>query len=100
MEIALKIRNVLLKSFVIALILLISWHVFYFFNMDFVVKVFEYIYGIDPDDAVLSIVTASNIMKIIIIVFFLIPALAIHCEFAKCKCKIFEKEGEDLCENK
>ena len=98
MEMALKIRNVFLKMFLIALILLIAGHLFYFFNTDFVVKLFEFIYEINPDDAKITIVMAYNIMKIIMVMFFLIPALAIHCEFSRCKCKLFEKESENLCE--
>lgn len=99
MEMALKIRNVLLKSFVVAFLLLIASHLFYFFNSEFVIKLMEYIYGVTPQNAALCISVAYAFMKIFAVMFFLIPALAIHCEFSKCKCKVFEKEGENVCEN-
>lgn len=87
MEIALKIRNVLFKCFVISFVILIATHLFYVFNSDFIVKVFENIYHISEQNARLSIVLACNAMKIITVMFFLIPAAAIHCEFIKCKCE-------------
>lgn len=98
MEMALKVRNVFLKMFVIAFVFLIAGHLFYFFNSDFVIKMMEFIYGVTPQNAVLCISVAYAFMKIFAVMFFLIPALAIHCEFSKCKCKIFEKDGETLCE--
>lgn len=99
MELALKIRNVFLKMFVIALLILIAVHIFYFFNSDLVIRIFEYVYRIDPEDAILTIVMCYNIMKMVTVMFFLVPALAIHCEFSRCKCKVFEKEGDNVCDN-
>lgn len=93
MEKALKLRNILLRSFVIALVLLVVSHLFFFFGSDFIISVFEKIYGITAPEARLSIVFACNAMKVMSVMFFLIPALAIHLEYTKCDC-ILSKNKE------
>ncbi len=92
MELALKIRNILFKCFLIALILMIIGHLLFVMNSSFAVKIFHSVYGINEESARLSIVFAFNAMKIISVMFFLIPAAAIHCEFLKCGCKLSKKD--------
>lgn len=87
MEIALKIRNILFKTFLLSFVILVLWHIVYIFNSDFIINVFESVYKISAQEARFSIVIASNAMKIITLFFFLFPAVAIHLEFVKCKCE-------------
>lgn len=83
-----KIRNVLLKCFMLTFLLLVFSALFYHFNSDWMLKYCESFYGMSNETMQLIMFQSLAMMKIIAIVFFLIPALAIHCEFLhKCCCK-------------
>lgn len=80
----LKIRNVLLKSFVFVYVLvIISYAIFHFFPN--LVGIIESGYGVSALEARILIAHFHGQMKMLALTFFLVPALAMHCEFlSKC----------------
>lgn len=86
-----KIRNVLLKCFLLTLILLIVAHLIYFFFPDDVLSLVEKLYRLKPSQSIYLFAHFFSFVKVIAVCFFLIPALVINCEFIGCpfckKCK-------------
>ena len=81
-----KIRNVFLKCFLLSFILLILGHIIYYYNINGITNIASAIYGVDATTTKAIAFISFNIMKIIAVFGFLIPALAINCEFITCCC--------------
>ncbi|MDD3594130.1 MAG: hypothetical protein PHX18_05845 [Candidatus Gastranaerophilales bacterium] len=81
----LQVRNILFKSFLLAILLLIISNLLYSFNSDFFFAMFEKYYFIKPEQAAEMVFFLYGIIKIIAVFLFLIPAIAIHMN-EHCKC--------------
>lgn len=88
MNLAIKIRNVLLKCFLMSFLLLILSSAIYYFSGEFIFKLCQDVYQVPPVVCRVMILEFYAYVKLLAIFGFLVPALAIHCEFvAKCCCK-------------
>lgn len=83
-----RARNILLKGFLIIYLLLLVMSAFYYFlGMDWVYRLCEKMFYTAPRECGMVVMGFFAYMKMVAILFFLVPGLAIHFEYFTCKCK-------------
>lgn len=85
METALKIRNILFKAFIINYALVIF--VWLLFLVGVYQPVMERFFGFDEFTTNNYVAYLLGFWKILVVVFFLVPAFAIHLEYGSKKAK-------------
>lgn len=100
MQMAKKIRNVLLKCFFMSILMLVVMNLVYLFKQDWLMSMFLDVYQVPIEQAQIAMMYFYGSIKSVAVFIFLIPAIAIHCEFiAKCCCNKKSCEIENKEEN-
>lgn len=77
------VRDILLKCFIISMLLLVFSTLMYVFFNDHIANVCQSLYNIDQQTETVIMIYSISAIKIINIMFFLIPAIAIHWNIKK-----------------
>lgn len=86
MESAILIKKVLFKSFIYGFILLLISSLLYMFMPETMYNIVKAYYPISQISLMKIVIIALGMWKIILIQFFLLPAIALHCTLKGC-CK-------------
>lgn len=82
-------KKFFVKSFIIGYIILLLSALFYIFCFDWMYGLAYKMYGLSKEQFVNAYIFGLTIYKLNLILFFLVPALALFC---KCRC---EKENKE-----
>jgi len=74
------IRNILYKCFFIGFAFLLLSSLFFLFGQDYAFSIWSKFYGISPEILKIIMISFLGLFKLLLFVFFLIPALALHCK--------------------
>lgn len=87
MEIAIIFKKVLFKSFIYGFILLLISSFIYAVWPDNMYNIVNQYYPMSKDFLIKAVVLILGTWKIILIQFFLFPAIALHCTLKSCEKK-------------
>ena len=84
METAIFVKKVLFKSFLMGFVFIIFATLCYTYCFDFMYNTFKIFFPIPKEEMLKMVLYAISFWKIILVQFFLLPTLALHCLTCKC----------------